>query len=251
MNLLPSAPGPALGPTRYELPFLERRSETPTVSTFRFSTTGTDFRFRSNQAIRLILPGLSDPRPGRMFSLSSSPTEEGHLDVTVKMTGSAYKTALGSLTPGDRVQVLGPLGDLLYNPSRPAVFIAGGIGVTPFRGMLRYAIDARATSPIVLLYSARTPEEFAFRDEFDAMARQHPAAQVRYTVTRPAASETTWNGRTGRIDETLIEEALDGLDRPKVYVVGLPQMAQDVLGLLRTRWGFVEDDLEYEYFMGY
>jgi len=237
---------------RYELPFIESRRETPTAMTFRFSTRGTDFRYRSNQAIRLVLPNVQDPwGPARSFSLSSSPTENEWIEVTAKMTGSPFKEGLRTLRPGNRAWVIGPLGDLFYDPTRPSVFIAGGIGITPFRGMIRYAADTGASSPIHLLYSARVPEEFAFANELDGISRSRPSIQIRYTVTRPGDSATVWKGRTGRIDETLIREALEGLDHPKVYVVGLPTMAQEILGTLRDRLQFSEDDLEYEYFRGY
>lgn len=252
MNVLPNAFGHRPKPKGYELPFRDSRVETPTAMTFRFSTEDTDFPYRSNQAIRLVLPGVQDPwGPGRMFSLSSSPSEKGWIAVTVKMTGSPYKEALRNLRPGELAQVFGPLGDLLYDPSRPSLFIAGGIGITPFRGMMRYAADTGASEPIVMLYSARIPEEFAFRSELDEIERAHPHLQTRYTVTRPATSKNRWKGRTGRIDESWLRAALQGMKQPKAYVVGLPEMAQEILRILRDHLGFVEDDLEYEYFMGY
>ena len=252
MHVLPNAPAGRPIPGRYELRFVDSRRETPTVTTFRFSTNGTGFRYRSNQAIRLVLPGVDDPRgPARTFSLSSSPTETGTIAVTAKMTGSPYKEALHALQPGAPALAFGPLGDLFYDPTRSSLFIAGGIGITPFRGMLRYAVDTGGTEPIVLLYSARVPEEFAFRDEIDRLARGRPALQVRYTVTRPSESRQSWPGRVGRIDEGWIEDALAALRRPKVYAVGLPQMVIEMLNLLKSRFGVSEDDLEYEFFRGY
>lgn len=246
---------PVLGrapPQRFRLPFVSRQLETPTSMTFRFSIQGSGFRYRSNQAIRLVLPWVRDPwGPARSFSLSSSPTETEHISVTAKMTGSPFKEALRALTPGQQCDVIGPLGDLLFDPTRDSLFIAGGIGVTPFRGMIRYAADTGARRLMILLYSARTPEEFAFRAELDSIARVDPHLEVRYTVTRPTESDQPWDGRTGRIDPPMVREALRGLDRPKVYVVGLPEMAREVLAFLRDPLGVVEDDLEYEYFMGY
>lgn len=237
---------------RYEFPFVESRRETPTTMTFRFSTRGTGFQYRSNQAIRLVFPKVQDPwGPARSFSLSSSPSESGWIEVTAKMTGSPFKEALRNLNPGDRAWVFGPLGDLLYDPTRSSLFVAGGIGITPFRGMMRYAADTGVLSPIRLLYSARVPEEFAFAKELDGISRSHPHFRVQYTVTRPGETDTVWKGRTGRIDETWIRETLEGLDRPKAYVVGLPRMAHEILGTLRDRFNFTEDDLEYEYFRGY
>lgn len=239
-------------PRRYEFPFLDRRQETPTAITVRFSTEGTEFQYLSNQAIRLVLPEVSDPYgPARTFSLSSSPSEPGAIAVTTKMTGSPYKEALNRLRPGDRVTVLGPVGDLLFNPRRPAVFVAGGIGVTPFRGMLRFAVDTGATQPIRMFYSARVPEEFAFRKELDALARAHRQARIQYTVTRPTESPQPWPGRTGRIDIPWIREVSERLDRPKFYVAGLPEMASETVQRLKSELGIPEEDLEYEYFGGY
>jgi glycine betaine catabolism B len=220
--------------------------------TFRFSTEGSGFRYRSNQAIRLVLPAVEDPwGPSRAFSLSSSPSEPDVAAVTVKMTGSPYKQALRSLRVGEPVVALGPIGDLLYDPLRDSLFIAGGIGVTPFRGMIRFAADVRQHRAIRMLYSARVPEEFAFKAELDELAGKDPKIDVRYTVTKPKSTTTPWRGRTGRIDETWIREALKSMERPKVFVVGLPRMAADILDLLRSRMGFSEEDLEYEYFRGY
>lgn len=248
LNVLPAAP---IGPPRYALPFVGRETISPTSSAFRFSTRGTSFSYRSNQAVRVQLPASGDPRPWRLFSLSSSPTERDEIAFTVKMTGSPFKEALRALVPGERVTIAGPIGDLLYDPSRPAVFVAGGIGVTPFRGMMRYAADTTVRQPIRLLYSARTPDEFAFRDELDAIVAKNPSFRVEYTVTRPEAAAGPWAGRTGRIDTPLLRTTLDELDRPKVYVVGLPGMAREMLYRLKNELGVSEDDLEYEYFVGF
>ncbi len=240
------------GPQRHTFRFVESRAETPTVTTFRFSTSGTDFRYRSNQAIRLLLPGAIDPwGPARSFSLSSSPTELEIAEISVKMTGSPYKEALRSLRPEDPAIALGPLGDLFYDPYRDSLFLAGGIGAAPFRGMIRYAADLGTHRPIRMLYSARSPEEFAFRPELDALAERDGGIDVRYTVTRPAESPVPWSGRTGRMDLAWIRSSLEGLERPKIFVVGLPRMALETLDLLRRELGVAEDDLEYEFFRGY
>jgi ferredoxin-NADP reductase len=253
MDGLRVVPGSPPEPVPYDLPLIDSRAETPTAMSFRFSTEGTDFQYRPNQAVRIILPDvLDDPYgPRRTFSLCSSPTEPGQIAIIAKITDSPYKSRLRRLAPGDRVRVFGPRGDFFYNPSRSALFVAGGIGISPFRGMMRFATDTHVTQPIVALYSARTPEEFAFRGEFDSLVARNPHLTVRYTVTRRHESTTHWTGRTGRIDEALIREGLETLDRPKAYVVGLPAMAQETLLLLRERFGFVEDDLEYEFFRGY
>ena len=252
MDLVTSSAVTLPVPARYVLPFLDKHRETPTATTFRFATKGTGFRYLSNQAIRLGLPGVNDPwGPVRLFSLSSSPSELGFISITSKMTGSPYKEALNHLKEGDRAVVAGPFGDLIYDASRPALFLAGGIGVTPFRGMLRYAVDTGARQPVILLYSARVPEEFAFRKELDALAQRRETIRIYYTVTRPQDSDSAWTGRTGRIDEAWIREMSQGLEDPKIYVVGLPEMVEDSLLLLRDKMKVAEEDLEYEFFRGY
>jgi ferredoxin-NADP reductase len=239
-------------PGRYVLPLVDSRRVSPSAMTFDFSTEGTGFRYLSQQAIRLALPGVDDPWGAvRTFSLSSSPTELGRLAVTCRISDTPFKQALSRLQPGRTAEVYGPLGAFLFDGSRPSVFIAGGIGITPFRGMLRYAADTQVTSERRLLYSARTPEELVFRSELDELARTTPPLRVAYSVTRPGESSTRWEGHEGRIDESMIRESLRGLDRPKVYVAGLPEMVSEVVGVLQGRLGVPEDDVDYEVFRGF
>jgi glycine betaine catabolism B len=237
---------------KFSLPFLDSHIETPTATTFRFSTQGSGFAFESNQAIRLQLSGINDPwGPARVFSLSSSPTETEAIGITSKMTGSPFKEGLKNLSPGDLVDVFGPLGDLLYDPTRPTIMIAGGIGITPFRGMIRFAVDTGAKEPIVLLYSARTPEEFTFRSELDSLSKRHTHLSIHYTVTRPEEAGTRWRGRVGRIDEPMIREAARSLDQPNYLVVGLPELVESTVGMLGSRLGIPEDRINWEPFRGY
>ncbi|HKN07438.1 MAG TPA: FAD-dependent oxidoreductase [Thermoplasmata archaeon] len=239
-------------PGRFVLSLLESRRESPTSMTFRFSTKGTGFQYLSNQAIRLALPGVEDPWGAvRTFSLSSSPSEPGHISVTCKISDTPFKQALARLRPGETAEVYGPLGLFLYDPYRPAVFIAGGIGITPFRGMLRYAADTGVTESRRLLYSARVPEEFVFRGELDEMSRSSPHVQVHYTVTRPSESPTKWNGRVGRIDEAWIREIAGPLARPKFFVAGLPEMVEEMVTTLGGSLHVPEDDIDYEVFRGF
>jgi ferredoxin-NADP reductase len=220
--------------------------------TFRFSTEGTGFSYLSNQAIRLALPDVDDPwGAARSFSLSSSPSEEGFLSVTCKISDTPFKQALARLEPGETAEVVGPLGAFLLDRNRPSVFVAGGIGITPFRGMYRFAADAGDPQERRLLYSARVPEEFVFRKELDEISRAAPQLQVQYTVTRPQESKAEWNGRVGRVGERWIRETAESIDRPKFYVAGLPDMVQEVVTLLLGPLGVPEDDIDYEVFRGF
>jgi len=220
--------------------------------TFRFSTEGTGFRYLSNQAVRVSLPGVDDPWGAvRSFSLSSSPSEPGSIAVTCKISDTPFKQALARLQPGETADVYGPLGMFLFDGSRPSVFLAGGIGITPFRGMLRYAADTGSSASKRLLYSARVPEEFIFRAELDELSRTHSEFRVQYTVTRPTESALSWSGRVGRISEAWIREVSEPLERPKFYVAGLPEMVEQMVSVLGGRLRVPEDDIDYEVFRGF
>jgi glycine betaine catabolism B len=244
--------GPIQTPQDYRLPLMESRRESPTVMTFRFSTEGSGFHYRSNQAVRLALPGVADPwGVVRAFSLSSSPSETGFIEVTCKITDTPFKQALSRLHPGDFAQVYGPLGHFLLDASRPAVLLAGGIGITPFRGMVRFAADTGLSQPLALLYSARVPAELVFRRELDQLAVAHPQISVHYTVTRPAESKTAWEGRVGRIDADWIASLTDRSARPRYYVAGLPEMVEEMVTALSVRLQVSREDIEFESFRGY
>ncbi len=239
-------------PARYVLPLVERRVESPSTISFRFSTEGTGFSYRSTQAVRLGLPGVDDPWGAvRTFSISSSPSERGTVAITSKISDTPFKQALARLRPGDTAHVFGPLGQFLFDPSRPALFLAGGIGITPFRGMLRFAADLGTSPPVTLLYSARVPEELIFREELDALARAHPRFSVQYTVTRPRESPMDWPGRVGRIDREWIAERGHLERKPVCYVAGLPEMVAPILELLTRGLGVPADDTDYEVFRGF
>ncbi|HEV8595280.1 MAG TPA: oxidoreductase, partial [Thermoplasmata archaeon] len=129
--------------------------------------------------------------------------------------------------------------------------IAGGIGISPFRGMIRYAADRGLRNRIALLYAARTPDEFAFRRELDALATSWGNLTVRYTVTRPSQSDEPWGGHVGRIDKEMIVEARTGLESPMYYICGTPGMVGATATLLVRRLGVPQDDVRIERFMGY
>lgn len=230
------------------LPFLGSHIETPSVATFRFAR---GFDYLPNQFVNLKLPGVQDPwGPMRRFSLSSSPTED-HMSITTKLTGSPFKEALLALRPGDEAQVMGPLGHFVLDPERPAVMIAGGIGIAPFRGMVRYAFDRGLETPVVLLYSNRTPEDITFKGELDGLARELPTLRVIHTITRPNDARVPWGGRVGRIDAGLIQGATQGLIGPLYYICGLPEMVEDMALILYRGLGIPAQDIRVERFMGY
>jgi ferredoxin-NADP reductase len=168
------------------------------------------------------------------------------------MRPSAFKRALGALAPGAGLGVDGPFGSLTLhnNRSRAAVFIAGGIGITPFMSILRQAAHERSDRPLVLLYSNRRPEDAAFLDELDALARARPTFRLLATMTEMSKSSCPRDGETRLIDAALVQRAATGLPAPIYYLAGPPAMVDGVRHTLAAA-GIDDDDIRAEEFHGY
>jgi ferredoxin-NADP reductase len=198
------------------------------------------------------LPGIDDPWGSvRTLSLSSSPSELGELAVTCKITDSPFRQALSRLPVGAPAQVIGPLGDFFLPKTRRAVVVVRGIGITPFRGMFRFAAVTGVPTPMVLLCSARVTEELVFRKALDSQSASRPNLEVHSTVSRPNDSPETWPGRVERIDAAGIAFLAGALKALTFYIVGLPEMVEEVVTGLQAGLRIFPDHLECEMFRGF
>src|SRR5204862_6424426 len=161
------------------------------------------FTFRPTQFTFLQLK-TEEGMDARPMSLATSPTRP-HLEYAVRISDSPYKRAFAALQPGDEVAVFGPIGDFVLHETRPAVLLAGGIGITPLKGMAEYAADRALPSPIRLIHSNRREDEIVYRLGLAALEEQHP--RFRAVHTPPRNDGEGWPARTGRIDEELLQEA--------------------------------------------
>ncbi len=168
-------------------------------------------------------------RPTRHFTLSSSPTEGSILRFTTRMReGSVLKNALDSLKIGSLIEGDGPTGTFIVEESEkgPHVFIAGGIGVTPFRSIIKYHIDRNLNSQLLLLYTCSTPEQITFRNELEEWANKYSNIDLVLTVSQPKKSKEKWNGLVGRLDEKLILAKTSKLTEPTFWIAGPPGMTK-------------------------
>jgi ferredoxin-NADP reductase len=183
------------------------------------------FGFAAGQAVMVGLNGSPLRKP---YSIASAPwevTQTGVMQLLIQIDDSALDPHLERATPGTRVDVEGPFGTFglpAGNPAEPLLFVAGGTGIAPLRSMLMERLRGD-TSSISVIYSARSPEEFAFRTELDALEKAGRIA-AHFTVTRDEGGG--WPGRRGRIDHGLIEKALPSLDA-RCLICGPPQMVTD------------------------
>ncbi len=219
---------------RFETELAEVISRTPSIKSFRFPIRSKGFRYKAGQFffITIIVDGQE---ADHHFSFSSSPTENGYIEFTKRITGSAFSQTLANLKPGAWARIRGPLGDFaLPTKPRKISFISGGIGITPLRGMMRYAYDRSLPYDFVLLYGNPSTDEIAFREELEAM-QDCPAPRVRveHVLSGPGIPPD-WRGRTGFVSSQVVTEVMPDYMERLHYVSGPPKMVKSLHEQLET-----------------
>ena len=220
-----------------------------------------DFVFTPSQRLAF-QPGqyvewtLAHPHPDsrgnrRYFTLASSPTEDAvHLGVRFYDHGSSFKTAMHALngrTPLVGGQVAGDF-TLPADPKQKLVFIAGGIGITPYRSMLKYLLDTKQRRDIVLFYVNRHAADIVYRDVLsEAQARL--GVRILYTLTDTTAIPRDWPGASGRITERMIQEAVPDYRERTFYISGPPELVRSSEHTLRTL-GVKQHQIRKDFFPG-
>lgn len=230
-------------------------SETIAEGTMAFHfTRPSGFDFRAGQAIdiTLIHPLETDSEGNtRAFSIASPPFEDG-LTVATRMRDSAFKRVLRNAHPGIEVRVEGPSGSLTLhkNAAKPAVFLAGGIGITPFVSIVRQATKDKPNHQLYLFYSNRRPEDAPFLDILRSVAQEHPKFHFVATMTKMEASHQIWTGETGKVDAGMLFQHVPDPVGPIYYIAGPPAMVAAMRQMLLAA-NVDEDDVRTEEFSGY
>jgi len=237
-----------------DLPLVERREVARGTMSFAFDLEGRSFPFRPGQFIYVTQPApLYHDEKGnrRHFSIASSPRER-RLLIATRMRGSAFKHSLAEVPLGTRLEIRGPAGSftLHANIRKPAILIAGGIGITPFRSMVKDATEQQLPYRLTLIYSNRAPEDAPFLDEFEGWAMENRHFRFVPTMTEPESTGTTWRGRTGRVDTAFLREVLAEAGGAVCYVAGPPDMARGIVQALRAA-GTDDEAIRTEEFTGY
>ena len=207
------------------------RHETETVVSIEMERPA-GFRYHPGQyaMVRLETEEGPDMRP---LSIASAP-HDATLQFATRLGPSAFKRALVALRPGAAVKVSRPMGSFHFEPSRPAVIVTGGIGITPLRSMLRDAAATGHDQPIRLMYGNRSVDEIAYRHELEQLAASDPLLQITWALSRPAGSApAAGDVHMGRIDERLLRRHLEALPDALFYLTGPAAMVADVRAILR------------------
>lgn len=237
----------------YTAKFVRREEVAEGTMAFVFEKPA-GFAFKPGQAIELVLgsvSGASSEKLRHAFSLVSAPFES-ELVVATRMRDSAYKRALKDLPAGSTVQIEGPFGSLIlhHDENRPAVFMAGGIGITPFVSMLRQAAMDQLPQQLTLVYSNRRPEDAAYLAELQQLELENKHFQMVATMTQMSKSSRPWRGETGYIDAPLLKKVVGDLSLPIFYVVGPPGLVETMRDTLISV-GVEEESIRSEEFYGY
>jgi ferredoxin-NADP reductase len=184
----------------------------------------------------------------RHISLVTSPTEVGVVGLATRLRDSAFKRTLADLEVGDEVDVEEPKGSFLLpeNTSVDYVFIAGGIGITVFRAMLRYIADTELPYRVTLVYSNSDRESAAFLDELEELEGRIDGLRVILTMT----DDPGWEGESRRVDAEMLRDRLGDLDGVQFLVAGPPAMTEAVADSLHDA-GVSEDRVLVGKFSGY
>lgn len=244
----------------YSLKLKSRTEVAERTMAFRFDKpAGMTFKAGQFMDYTLIDPPETDAEGNtRGFSISSAP-DDPELMFTTRLRDTAFKRVLKTMPLGTEIKVEGPFGSftLHNNAKRPAVILAGGIGITPFRSIARRAAHEKLPQRIFLFYSNRRPEDAPFLAEFEELAQQNPNFTFVPTMTMMSDSTLPWQGETGYIDQALIEKYLKSsapssaeLVEPIYYVAGPAAMVAGLRKMLNEA-GVDDDDIRTEEFTGY
>lgn len=210
--------------------------------------------FIAGQFLEWTLPHFRPDSRGirRFFTIASSPTEKDILLVTkFAKKSSSFKIALDQLKPGGKITVSNPIGEFMLPKelNRSLVFIAGGIGITPFRSIIKNMLDNNLSRPITLFYLNQTRDDIIFKDIFDEAEKKIGLVTV-YTLIEKEHIPPNWPGRVGSITPAVIKEDVSDYKTRLFYVSGPEPMVRTLEKML-TRMGIKKNDIKRDYFPGY
>jgi len=224
-----------------KLKLIERKIELPGVESFIFEPLEKIF-WKAGQFAHYVLHHEPTDNRGsdRWFTIAEAPFE-GKIRITTRFTdetGSTFKLKLKSLVVGKNVEISNISGDFIVEDlNQEYVFIAGGIGITPFRAILKELEHEGKSIKVTLLYSNRD-QNIVYKEELENLAKNNPSFKIHYIFSPE------------HIDEAKIKDLISDLKKPLFYVSG-PEPMVDAIGELLKKMGVAEDHLKQDWFPNY
>jgi ferredoxin-NADP reductase len=231
-----------------QMTLMDRQRIARDTMAFWFDTNGARYEFRAGQHADFVFGTESDN--SRTFSLASAPVDKEPLMIAMRMRKTAFKNTLKAAALGTKFIVSRPRGSFTLHRdiTRPAVFLAGGIGITPIRSILQSASQERLPHKLYLFYSNREADDAAFIEELQGMAAQNPNFTLVPTIT--GHKTLAWPYEKGHISREMLTRHLLGLNGPIYYVAGPSGMVTAMTELLNSS-GVSQDDMRTEEFGDY
>lgn len=238
---------------KYKVRLIDRKEVAESTMAF-YLDKPFNFEFKAGQFIdvTLIDPLETDAEGNtRTLSIASAP-HEPYLMVATRMRDTAFKRVIKDLPLGSELEIDGPFGSFtLHNDSsRPAVFLIGGIGITPVRSILLDATERKLSHRLYLFYSNRRPEDAAFLYELINLEKENLNYKFIGTMTEMEKSQRIWNGETGYINKEMISRYVHDLMSAIYYLAGPPAMVSAMRKLLNEIY-IDDDNIKTEEFSGY
>lgn len=238
---------------KYKVRLIDRKEVAESTMAF-YLDKPFNFEFKAGQFIdvTLIDPLETDAEGNtRTLSIASAP-HEPYLMVATRMRDTAFKRVIKDLPLGSELEIDGPFGSFtLHNDSsRPAVFLIGGIGITPVRSILLDATERKLSHRLYLFYSNRRPEDAAFLYELINLEKENSNYKFVGTMTEMEKSQRIWNGETGYINKEMISRYVHDLMSAIYYLAGPPAMVSAMRKLL-NEIDIDDDNIKTEEFSGY
>ncbi len=255
-NVLPKRP------LELELSLSEKTSIAGTdIMSFKFSRSDEHnyLNYKAGQYSVVNLGTNEDPEgPTRSFTIASSPSEKEFILISTRIRDTPFKKKLAGMDIGSPVNITAPMGEFVLpnDYSNSLIFLSGGIGVTPFRSILKYATDNQLPVKIMVFDSNRDQNNILYKEEFDEWAKLNKNLKIIYTITddfSAADKEVNWKGERGYINKVMLTKYLtrNELDNSIFYICGPPGMLNAMQKLLEVDLHIPKQRIKIEEFTGY
>lgn len=236
------------------LQFDKKEKLTSDCYSFYFRRNGTEHEFTPGQyfEIKLDIKNTDERGDARVFTISSSPTGHEFYTITTRIIQSSFKLRLNDLKQGEPVQFNGPWNDLNFDEKdvSPHVFIAGGIGITPYHSIVKYAMDKNLSTQMILFVSWKNKEEMIFDDFFREANNHMDNFTYVPTITDESLNPSEWDGEVGRVSEDMIRKYTSSILDAKYYFSGPPAMVNALKDTVKGM-GVSNEKIISEEFEGY
>ena len=233
----------------FSVELIEKIKRTPSIESFRFKTK-EKVDFLPGQFLKIIFDAedIQNKQLNKYLSFSSSPTKD-YIEVTKRLSDSAFSAHLRELKIGESISMQGPMGNCIYKEEYKKVgFLIGGIGITPVISILEYIIEKKLDTDIMLVYSSRNNAEIAFRSELNALQKASSNMQILYTVTDCQPDDGVY--MQGHISKDLVGQRFYDMSGRKFFIYGPPVMVQAMKDLC-IESGCGKNEIIAENFVGY